>query len=708
MKNKFRKMIIAVLLDSGKDGLSEGKLLNALGTSKKDKKRVLGVCDALERDNIIGYSKGKVYLKGYKKYFEGEITRVSKSFGFVANEKNGEECFVTGKMLRGAVPGDRVLAKITEFKNENNRSDTAEVVLILEESEAVLTGTIVSENGELKLEPYSFVSREPLFIHSYGGNSLKAGDKVQFKLHERSEHHSEHTVDIVSVYGNAELAKVSVDAYIDEKSIHTEFPEEAITEAKKIELYGIKQSEIDSRLDLRRLPIFTIDGADTKDIDDAISIEKTADGFKLGVHIADVSYYVKKGSSLDKEAFQRGTSIYIADRVIPMLPKELSNGICSLNPQTDRLAFSCLMDIAENGEIKKFKFVKTVIRSRVQGVYKEINAILDGSADEAVKAKYSEVLNEIPVMNQLAAILQRNRENRGAPEIDTVETKIICDENGRCIDIKPRERGVSEGIIEEFMLCANNCAAKLAMEEEFPFVYRIHEAPASEKLVQLGETLTLMGADSLGINEKSTAGDLANILKKAKDDPKYQIINKLVLRTMMKAKYSEVPVGHFGLVMKEYAHFTSPIRRLADLSIHRILSDYVNPENRSKLNKRYTKFAAEAALRASNTELVAVNAERDCDKFYMAEYIKKHIGEEFDGIISGVINNGFFVELPNTVEGRVDTTALPTGIYEVQNNIALVDTLSGKAYTIGDPVKIVVAGANVSSGLIDFALKADS
>lgn len=705
MKNKFRKMIIAVLLDSGKEGISEGKLISALGVSKKDKKRVLGVCDALERDSIIGYSKGKIYLKGHKRYFEGDVTRVTKSFGFVTNEKTGEECFVAGKMLRGAIPGDHVLAKITEWKDENSRSDTAEVVLVLEESTGVLTGTIVEENRQLKLEPYSFASREPLTICNYCGNSIKAGDKVQFRLHDRSDRHSEHTVDIVSVYGNAEAAAVSVDAYIDEKGIHTEFPEEAVTEAKKIELYGIKQAEIDSRLDLRDMPIFTIDGADTKDIDDAISIEKTTDGFKLGVHIADVSYYVKKGSALDKEAFQRGTSIYIADRVIPMLPKELSNGICSLNPQTDRLAFSCLMDIAESGEIRKFRFEKTVIRSRVQGVYKEVNAILDGSASDEIKAKYSEVVAEIPVMEQLAAILAKNRENRGAPEIDTVETKIICDEKGVCTDIKPRERGISEGIIEEFMLCANNCAAKLAMEREFPFVYRIHEAPTGEKLLQLGETLTLMGVDNLGINEKSTAGDLANLLRKAKDDPRYQIINKIVLRTMMKAKYSEVPVGHFGLVMKEYAHFTSPIRRLADLSIHRILSDFINPETASKVSKRYAKFAVEAAARASSTELVSVNAERDCEKFYMAEYIKNHIGEEFEGIISGVINNGFFVELPNTVEGRVDTTALPTGIYEVRDNIALVDTLSGKAYTIGDPVKIVVAGANVSSGLIDFALK---
>ena len=457
------------------------------------------------------------------------------------------------------------------------------------------------------------------------------------------------------------------------------------------------------RTDLRDLPIFTIDGADTKDIDDAISIEKTAKGFKLGVHIADVSNYVKKGTALDKEANRRGTSVYIADMVIPMLPKELSNGICSLNPNEDRLAFSCLMELDDSGEITSYRFVKSLIRSRVKGVYSEVNRILAGEADDALKEKYAEVIEEIPLMNRLAAVLIKNRENRGAPEINSVESKIICDEKGICIDIKARERGVSEQIIEEFMLAANNCAAKVGMNNHIPFVYRIHEPPSAEKLMMLKDTLTAMGIEPKGINESSAAKDLAQLLRDTGEDPRSPIIHRMTLRTMMKAKYSENPLGHFGLVMKEYAHFTSPIRRLADLSIHRILTDYVIGEG-SKLEKRYTRFAADNSARATDTELLAVNAERDCEKYYAAEYMKNHIGEQFEGTISGVIGSGIFVELPNTVEGRIDIFNLPEGEYEVRNNIALVETLSNTAYTMGDKVKVTLAAVNVGMGQIDFTL----
>lgn len=703
MKYMLRKKIIEALLEVKKEGLSEGKLLTALGTKKKDRKRVLGVVQVLEKSGIIYFSKGKYVLKGAKRYFKGTVVKLARSHGFIRNDGNGEELFVRGKDMLGAVPGDIVLARVTEFKDETHNSDTAEVVLVEKETEGVLTGTIVEENGKLKLRPDSFVS-DPLTIIRRGGNEIKSGDKVKFTIHDRAERHSDITVDIASVYGSSGYAKVSVDAYIEEKGIKAVFDEETMAEAEAIGFAGIKAKETENREDLRSLPIFTIDGADTKDIDDAISIEKTDKGFKLGVHIADVSYYVKKGSALEAEAHKRGTSIYIADRVIPMLPKQLSNGICSLNPATDRLAFSCLMELDEGGNITDFRFAKTVIRSRVKGVYSEVNKIIEGTADDAINEKYKEVSAAIPVMVQLSAILSKNREQRGAPEIDSRESKIICNAEGICVDVKERSRGVSEGIIEEFMLCANNCAAKLAMEKVFPFVYRIHEAPDKDKLLSLQQTLVSLGEDPKGISEKSTAADLSAVLERTKDSPRAAVINRLVLRSMMKAKYSEEPLGHFGLVMKEYSHFTSPIRRYADLSIHRILSDYVAGANADKLTKKYRKFAVESSARASLTELIAVAAERDCEKFYMAEYMRNHIGEEYEGFISGVIATGFFVELPNTVEGKVDVLSLPQGAYEVKDSIALIETLSGKAYTIGDSVRVKCVKADAGSGLIDFIL----
>ena len=703
MKYIYRTKIIEALLPKKKDGLSEGALFTAVGASGKDRTRVEGVISALEREGIIYHSKGKYILKGAGRYFNGTVVRIARTHGFIRNDETVEEFFVRGRDLLGAVPGDRVLAVVTEYKNEEHTSDSAKVVLITEETEGVLTGTIISDDKKLKLRPDGYYS-EPLTIIRWNGCNIEEGNKVRYTIHDRADHHSDITVDIVSVYGSSEYAKFSVDAYIDEKGIEHEFSVDAIAEAEKIQRNGISPDELKGREDLRGLPIFTIDGSDTKDIDDAVSIFRTETGFSVGVHIADVSHYVQKGTALDKTAYERGTSIYIADRVIPMLPKELSNGICSLNPGENRLAFSCLMEISSSGEITSYRFAKTVIRSRVKGVYSEVNRILENKSDEEINNKYREVIDQIPLMRILTEILIKNRKNRGAPDIDSVESKIICNENGICTDITERTRGFAERMIEEFMLCANGCAAKFAMDNGFPFVYRVHESPEKEKLIKLAETLVNIGIDPKGITDKSTASDISDILESTKDDPKAPVIANLVLRSMMKAKYDEEPKGHYGLVLKEYSHFTSPIRRYADFSIHRILTDAVSGMPTDKLTRKYTKFAHESAYRASITELTAVAAERDCEKFYMAEFMKKHVGEEFEGYISGVTGAGFFVTLPNTVEGRVDSLTLPNGVYELSNDVTLLETLSGKAYTIGDRVHVRCVNSDVAGGLIDFEL----
>ena len=376
----------------------------------------------------------------------------------------------------------------------------------------------------------------------------------------------DHTVNIVDVFGSCDTAKAGADAYMLSNNLHVNFPDDVLYEASKLDIDEPDPDEVLRRLDLRGEPIFTIDGADTKDIDDAVSIAKTDRCYKLGVHIADVSHYVTKGSKLDEEAFYRGTSIYYADQVVPMLPRQLSNGICSLNPQVDRLAFSCLMDVGFDGKLLSYRFEKSVIRSRVKGVYSEVNKIIDGTAVDEIKTKYARVIDRIPIMKELADILVKNRVDRGAPEIDTSETKIITDENGVCIDVKPRTTGIAEGIIEEFMLMANKSAAALAMKEKIPFVYRVHEAPTTEKLDQLRETLTALGINPGALGANAPASELARILRENKDSDRAMVINRIVLRTMMKARYSEEPLGHYGLVMPEYAHFTSPIRRYADPS----------------------------------------------------------------------------------------------------------------------------------------------
>lgn len=684
--------------------MSVKQLADLLGVNKKGMKKLEEALSEMKQHNDIAYKKGSCWIKHPETYFKAEVSRVSQRSGFVKSLGDlPVEYFVRGRDLCGAIPGDIVLAKMTAPADDISHSPEAVVLAVLEETNSLLTGVIVAEGNKLMVLPDRLCS-DPLVIAKVSkAAAMHVGDKVVFSIKKRGERHMDHTVNIVDVFGSSDTAKAGAEAYLMSNRLHVTFPDEVLLEASKLDLDEPDGDEVLRRLDLRGEPIFTIDGADTKDIDDAVSLSKTDRCYKLGVHIADVSHYVTKGSKLDEEAFYRGTSIYYADQVVPMLPKQLSNGICSLNPQVDRLAFSCLMDVSFEGKLLNYSFEKSVIRSRVKGVYSEVNKIIDGTADDEIKAKYAKVIDRIPIMKELADILQKNRIERGAPEIDTQETKIITDENGVCIDVKPRTTGIAEGIIEEFMLMANNSAAALAMKEKIPFVYRVHEAPTNEKLDALRETLTALGINPGALGTNAPASELARILRENKDSDRAMVINRIVLRTMMKARYSEEPLGHYGLVMPEYAHFTSPIRRYADLSIHRILTDYVYALNHDKLCRKYAAFAQSAALQASNTELSAVRCERDCENFYMAEYMKEHVGEEFDGMISGVSAGGIYVLLPNTVEGMISVTELPLGDYEVQHGVILTGAADGSIFTVGDKIRVKCVSVNVNGGFIDFA-----
>lgn len=703
--NNFKLSIIMGLYKAGEKGLSVRQLADQLGMNKKGMKKLEDALAEMKQHNDIAYKKGNCWIKHPETYFKAEVSRVSQRSGFVKQVGDmPQEYFVRGRDMCGAIPGDIVLAKMTAPSDDIHHSPEAVVLAVLEETDALLTGVIVAEGNKLMVLPDGLCS-DPLVIAKVSKAAvMHVGDKVVFSIKKRGERHMDHTVNIVDVFGSCDTAKAGAEAYMMSNRLYVNFPDDVLLEAAKLDIDEPDGDEILRRLDLRGEPIFTIDGADTKDIDDAVSISKTDRCYKLGVHIADVSHYVPRGCKIDEEAFYRGTSIYYADQVVPMLPKQLSNGICSLNPQVDRLAFSCLMEVSFQGKLLNYRFEKSVIRSRVKGVYSEVNKIIDGTADEEIKAKYARVIDRIPIMRELAEIIEKNRIERGAPEIDTSETKIITDENGVCIDVKPRTTGIAEGIIEEFMLMANNSAAALAMKEKIPFVYRVHEAPTSEKLDTLRETLTALGINPGALGMNAPAGELARILRENKDSDRAMVINRIVLRTMMKARYSEEPLGHYGLVMPEYAHFTSPIRRYADLSIHRILTDYVYALSHEKLCRKYAAFAQSAALQASNTELSAIRCERDCENLYMAEYMKSHIGEEFDGIISGVSAGGIYVLLPNTVEGMVSVATLPLGDYEVQHGVILTGAADGSVFTVGDKVHVKCVSVNVNGGFIDFEL----
>lgn len=696
----YRNKILTFLLKSGKKPVPLKELAAKCRSSKGNSKNFN---DAM---NELIFS-GEIYerRRGFVRtevlgYFKAKILRLNRTFGFMEKCDTQEEIFVPGKFLCGAMPGDIVLANYIESRSG---SPEGEVIDILQPAEANLSGIIIEDAGTQYFLPDS-MSKTPVRIIP-GDAVYKTGDKVLAQIAFRGRRHAEHKAKIVFSFGSALRASSCSEAIIAESGVVPEFPENVLHEAKKLAAAGVWADDYRDRLDLRDQIIFTIDSAESKDLDDAVSIERTADGYTLGVHIADVSHYVRGNSPLDKEALERGTSIYYADKVIPMLPKELSNGICSLNPDEDRLTFSAIMNLTKDGILKDFKFAKSVVRSRVKGVYSEINSLLDNTADDNIREKYSGLENTIKIMDELADILISNRKKRGAPEIETTESKLIID-NDICHGVKPRTRGKSEMIIEEFMLTANEAAARLAREKEVPFVYRVHESPSPEKISDLKDGLRRLNVEIPSFSEAKPV-HLAQILENAKDKPVYPVVNMMTLRSMAKAKYEPEPKGHFGLALEDYAHFTSPIRRYPDLAIHRILSDIVNGADKEWLDKRYSGFVQRASQRSTETEIRAMNIERDCEDCYKAEYMQQHIGEVFEGLISSVTEFGFYVELPDTIEGLVHVNSLPEGNYIYDGYFSLADEYSSTTFTVGDRVRVMVAGANVNSGKIDFEI-ADS
>jgi len=695
----FKNKILVFLNKNGNKPIPKKELASKCKADRDGKDKFYTALEELTQEGLIMQKKKGIVLTARLGYFSCEVKRLNKTFGFIQRLDSNEEIFVPGKYLMGALPGDIVLANYIESRTG---SPEGEIVSIIKENNAQLTGKIELIDGEYYFLSDSF-SKNHICISKSTSVDFKDGDKVMAEIYSRGKKHIDHVVRIVYDFGTSERASSCAMSILADNGVNTEFPNVVLDEARHIGHDGIQLYDYNNRKDFRDVPIFTIDGADSKDLDDAISISKHTDGYTLGVHIADVSHYVTPLSELDKEALNRGTSIYYANRVVPMLPKELSNGICSLNPNEDRLTFSATMELSKEGELLSYSFDKSVIRSRVKGVYSEVNQILDGSATEDIKQKYSEVYNNIFIMNELADILIANKKRRGCPEIVTSESKLIIDENDVCIDIKPRTRGKSEMIIEEFMLLANQSSAKFARKLNIPFVYRVHEVPSIEKVERLKECLLKLNVKYPQFSDIKPS-HMADILQSAKNTDKFELINTLVLRSMAKAKYDKTPIGHFGLVLKDYAHFTSPIRRYPDLAIHRILSDVVQGYDQKYLTERYESFVQNASEQSSKMELVAMNVERSCEDCYKAEYMKSHVGEIFEGIITSVTDFGFYVQLSNTVEGLVHINTLPDDIYESDGMFSIKGQFNKRIFTAGDRVKVICTKTDVNSGNIDFEI----
>ena len=679
------------------------ELKQKFGGERGADRKVMEALDELVREAVVCQRQGVFFTVRSGRADKAllcKVVKLGKNFAFVMLEDGTSDIFIPGRFTKGAMPGDDVLVEKFEHPRVEGSDEGAILAILTEKND--LVGTVRRVEGRLRFVPDDCPAiTMPLARDCEGG--AKDGDKVAVEILNRGNRQEDHRVGVAMRFGSSDEAKRCAKALLYAKDIRTRFPDKVRDEAKKFEGAEVSEKDCEGRMDLRALPIFTIDSAETKDIDDAISLTRTSDGgFELGVHIADVSNYVKPGTELDNEAFSRATSVYYADQVVPMLPKALSNGICSLNENELRLAFSCLMRLDKEGNLTDYRFVKSIIRSRVKGVYSEINALLAGTADAEIKAKYADVIDQLPAMKELYGHRARLRKERGCMDIESGEVKLILDENGRCIDVKKRTSGESESMIEEFMLLANQCAAHFARVKQIPFVYRVHEEPNAEKLERLHALLQACGINDHFAKDVPTPKELSAILEGVRGTPYEQIINIGMLRCMSKALYEEKPKGHYGLVLKDYAHFTSPIRRYPDLAIHRIMTDMLKGTEKETMILRYTDFAERASKQSSEREVIAMQIERKAEDCYKAEYARRHLGECYEGTISGVTQRGLFIELDNGVEGFVPASSLTPSGTSLTEGVRLTDPASGKTWSLGDKMMITIVRADVNLGKIDF------
>lgn len=693
--NRMEETILATMRSEEIHDWSARQLLKKAGVLDK-----LAFYDALrslkDRRMILLDREHNAKLIPVGEDVEATLVSLSKNFGFARPDGGGDDIFIHGSALQGALVGDRII--VGDIRKDD-RGPSGRVRRIVEHKPAQTTGTVSITDEGIELIPDNAI-RYNLRMRERDLNGAKNGDKVMASL-EQDYRGDWAYASVKKVFGSGRTARVCADAIVEQYGIPHVFPQEVLDEAERVGNEPISDEEYAKRLDLRGEPIFTIDSKDAKDLDDAISVKRTDFGYTLGVHIADVSHYVKEGSAIDEEAINRGTSVYFADRVIPMLPEVLSNGACSLNAGTDKLAFSALIELDKEGHITKYDFKKTIINSKVRGVYSEVNEILDGTASEEILNKYAPVMESLMSAKELADILKANSAARGTMELDSGESKFILDENGICIDIMPRVSGEAEQLIEQMMVTANIAAAKFSLDHKLPFLYRVHGTPDPKRVEELVTLLQLVGVPCKEIVKPNPeTQDFAAILDRVRGLPCETLVSQRLLRTMEKARYSTEETGHFGLALSDYSHYTSPIRRYPDTSIHRVLSAFVEGMPAEEVRRRYAQFCEISATESSRNEIRALIAERDAEDCYMAEYMSQHIGEHFEGTVSGVTMRGVFVRLENSVEGFVSLDA-----FEGEDFVydGLITQRSPKReLTIGTPLPIIVASAYVATGKVDF------
>ena len=666
--------------------------------AKNDLKEILDLM--ISQGKIILDSKGRYRTPGDDIKI-GVFSGTQKGFGFVILEGDEEDVYIHESATMGALHGDKVMIMIKEEQTGRRKEGT--VVQIIERGKNEIVGTFQKSKNFGFVVPDNQKFAKDIFIPKDSSMGAVSGHKVVAKITNFGSGTQNPEGKVIEILGHVNDPGVDIMSVVRAYDLPVDFSQEV-----KLQLNDIPEEvnpkDFKNRLDLREWMTVTIDGEDAKDLDDAITISKEGDIYRLGVHIADVTHYVKEGSPLDKSALNRGTSVYLVDRVIPMLPHKLSNGICSLNPGVDRLALSCIMDIDAKGNVIGHKITETVIRSDRRMTYTNVAKIVEDH-DQEVMNEYKEFVPMFELMQELAEILKARRHKRGAINFDFPESKIIVDPRGKPIEIRPYERNKATKIIEEFMLIANETIAESFYWQELPFLYRTHETPDDEKIKKLAIFIHNFGYSIKIGNEDIHPKELQKLLVKIEDTPEEALISRLTLRSMKQAKYTVVNTGHFGLSAKYYCHFTSPIRRYPDLQIHRIIKENLTGKLGGNRIKHYDKILYEVANHSSKTERRADEAEREVEKMKKVEYMMDHIGEIFEGVISGITSWGMYVELPNTVEGMIRVTEMDDDYYFYdEERYQMVGEHTKKIYKLGQKIKVEVIQADKLLRTIDFAL----
>ena len=703
MKEIEREEILEVMREA-KQPLSLYELADQLVIEPRDLEPVL--IEMEMKGYVILTRKAKYGLPEHMNLRTGRVQRHQKGFAFIITDNPDEDdIYVSGEDLNNALNNDRVITRLYKQIIPGKRAE-GKVLRILERANNKVVGTYEEGNGFGFVIPDDTRLGTDLFISKKNARGAREGMKVVAEILEWPEKRRNPEAVVIEILGKKGEPGIDIISIIRKHDLPEDFPEEVKSHVAKQD-YKISSKELERRKDLRNLKMVTIDGEDAKDLDDAVSLKINEKGnFVLGVHIADVGHYVKEDSVLDKEAVKRGTSVYLVDRVIPMLPRELSNGICSLNANEDRLSMSCIMEITSEGKIVDYEIAESVINVNKRMTYTNVNRVITDEDPEAIE-EFKEFADTFREMNKLRQILFDKRMKRGAIDFDFPESKVIVDETGKPVEIKRRDRGQAESLIEEFMLAANETVAAHYHALGIPFVYRVHEEPDSEKLADLKSFIAIFGYYLKGAQNKVFPKSYQEVIEQVKGKKEERIVSTMMLRSMRHARYATEPLGHFGLSAQFYSHFTSPIRRYPDLAIHRVIKEMVVNENKlsSKRIKTLKDKLADYAERSSIRELVAEEAERETTDLKKVEYMSQFVGDDFEGTVSGVTPFGIFVELDNLIEGLVHISTMDKDYYIFDEKmLALIGERTKQRFTIGDVVKVKIVRTNIENRQIDMEL----